>query len=286
MKDKQGEPASPQARIPVISDILHFVAMTVVVYLRSSFGFSYLRSKAVFIAFSWAVVLFTVYSWLEPGRWQQFGSLCIFGMGAVVLYQVHLIPALRRETKRQGEHDSYSGTSHLIRWIPPASNKDSAEREMNIHLWAEPGLVLILAFIFRLTGIKLLSSWLFLAAICLFLKELQNYWSELRKEKVHSDMVGDIPKSVKDSGTSNIPAPKATRTAPVKRQRTTVPAEQERHALTLRLIPPYSLEQANTNFKSLIKLAHSDVNQELPEGSTTAAELNKAVEYFREKLGG
>ncbi len=82
--------------------------------------------------------------------------------------------------------------------------------------------------------------------------------------------------------------PKATRKAKVKRQRAGMtPAEemlQERHhAEVLRLLPPYTLHQAEDNYRALIKLDHPDANDGSEVSTLRTAKLNEAVEYFRRK---
>src|SRR5690606_22769981 len=78
MKDRQAEPSPSQPRIPLLSTLLHCVSMTVVVFLRSGFGFAYFRPRSVFLAGIWAFALFTVYAWNEPAVWQWSASLCVF----------------------------------------------------------------------------------------------------------------------------------------------------------------------------------------------------------------
>ena len=52
MIDRQPKAPDPEPRIFFVSDLLHFIAMTALVWLRSSFGFVFLSPRAVFFAFS------------------------------------------------------------------------------------------------------------------------------------------------------------------------------------------------------------------------------------------
>lgn len=47
MKDRQTEASPFQPRIPVLSFLLHCISMPVVVFLRSGFGFAYLRPNSI-----------------------------------------------------------------------------------------------------------------------------------------------------------------------------------------------------------------------------------------------
>jgi hypothetical protein len=195
--------------------------MTALVYLRSSFGFVYLRPKSVFFTFSWAFGLFAVYAWNEPEVWREYRAVCFFGIGAVALYCVHLLISFVRELYHTGEHDHYSGTSHPLRlmrragWVPSLF-------EMNVHLWAEPAAVLIVALALRLIfDEQHLSTWLVFAAFCLWCKEAFNYWHHLRQRKRQGDILGDAGDTVEApaSDSALVEPPKPTRKDRVKRQR-------------------------------------------------------------------
>ena len=220
MKDKQTEAASGQPRIPLISAVLHSAAMPAVVFLRSSFGFAYLRPKSVFFAFTWAFTLFLIYAWNEPRVWREYGAVGIFGFGAAILYWLHLLIAFTRELYRAGEHDHYSGTSHLLR-IGKIFGASGSNQEMNIHLWAEPGLILAISIVLRiLSGDRHLSKWLAYSAVSLWFKEAFNYWSHLRQQKRQADMFDDTDETVDRAVSSGDQAsPKAARTQKQKRLR-------------------------------------------------------------------
>lgn len=222
MRDKQVPTPSGQPSIPVVSALLHCVSMTALVYLRSSFGFVYLRPKSIFVAFSWAFALFTVYAWNEPQAWRQYRLVCLFGLGSAALYWIHLLAAFVRELNRKGEHDQYSGKSHLVRMMGWVGKEPTSLFEMDLHLWAEPGAILFFAAVVRwIFGEPHLSSWLFFAAFCLWLKEALNYWHHLRQRKRQEDIFSETEDSV-EPPTPNIPnaePPKATRSPRVKRPR-------------------------------------------------------------------
>ena len=291
MRDRQVEIPSGQARIPLISALLHCISMSVLVYLRSSFGFVYLRSKSVFFAFSWALLLFTIYAWNEPQVWQEYRFVCFFGIGSVALYWLHLTISFVRELHRKGEHDRFSGKSHPFRLMRLCGRVETPRAEMIQHLWIEPGAVLLSAIVIRwIAGDARLSLWLLSAAGCLWLKEALNYWHQLRQQKRQEDIFADTEDSVADTSpnTPNFEPPVAARKARVKRQRSSGEdlATERRFAELLRLFPPYSLEMAEEHYRVLIKDEHPDTQGETAESTSRTVELNAAVEYFRQSLGG
>jgi hypothetical protein len=292
MKDKQIPTPGTEPRIPVISAVLHSVSMTVLVFLRSSFGFAYLSPKSVFFAFSWAFILFTIVAWNEPEIWREFRVVCFFGMAAVILYWLHLFGAFLRELYGKGEHDHYSGRSHPLRLMRKKGRVPGSVFEMNLHLWGEPAAILIGGLALRLVlRERHLSMWFVLVAVCLWFKEAFNYWHQLRQRKRQGDIFEDAGETVEPHSATeshNSEPPKATRKAPVKRGRSaaaTAEAERERRAAELlRLLPPYSLEKAEENYHALIKTDHPDANDGTPESTAMSAELNEAIAYFREKF--
>lgn len=281
-------PAGSELRIPFFSPALHCVAMTAIVFLRSSFGYRYLSPKSVFFAFSWAFALFSIYAWNEPEIWREYRVACVFGSAAIILYWVHLLIAFIREVREQGRHDRYSGTPHALVLLP----KDPPWRQVEmLELWAEPAAVLFAAaalrFLFRE---RHLSAWLVFVGLCFWCKEALNYWFGLRFLKAQKDMLDDATDTA-DAPSSTIlgqEAPKATRTEPVKRKRNTAAAEEtarEKHfAAILRLRFPYTLQIAEENYHTLIKLEHPDAGENSAETNTRAAELNEAIEFFRASL--
>ena len=54
----------------------------------------------------------------------------------------------------------------------------------------------------------------------------------------------------------------------------------------LRLRPPYTLANAEENYRALIRLEHPDGHENSPESNAATADLNEAIEFFREKLAG
>lgn len=94
--------------------------------------------------------------------------------------------------------------------------------EMNLHLWAEPGAVLLAATALRwIAGERHLSAWLAFAAACLWIKEALNYWHYLRHRKRQEDILSETEDSVElpsPNSSTNEP-PKATRRARVRRAR-------------------------------------------------------------------
>jgi hypothetical protein len=219
MRDTHTERPSP-GRIPVLSPIVHCVAMTALVFTRSSFGFVFLRPKSVFFAFSWAFILFTIFAWDDSNRWREYTPVCLFGIAAIALYWFHLLIAFSRELYRAGEHDHYSGTSHPLLLVRGVT---TPKFEMNLHLWGEPATVLLMAAILRFAfGEHRLSGWLVFVSACMFCAEGMNYWVGVRREKIRTDMVNDTQQGGELlPGRTENGEPMPTRKERVKRQRNT-----------------------------------------------------------------
>jgi hypothetical protein len=138
-----------------------------------------------------------------------------------------------------------------------------------------------------------LSTWLVLVAVAMWLKEFINFWYGIRSEKKHEDIIEDAKEKMPGSGAAEVPLPAAgTRKPRAKRppQRAedeqAVKALEFRSAEVLRLMPPHSLEQAELNYRHLIKTVHPDPNNADAGTTEKAATLNEAIEYFRRTLGG
>lgn len=289
MKDRQIQAAGAQPSIPIVSPVLHWLSMPVIVYLRSNFGFSFLSPKSVFLAFAWAHVLLSIYAWMEPGTWPRLWAFVVFGLGAIALYCLHLALAFSREVNRQGRHDFHSGNSHLLKLPGLSQLRGNPSSETFVHLWIEPFLVLVAATALRgFFAERLLSLWLLIVAAALWLKEFINYWYGLRSEKKHGDIVEDAEEKMPGGGGfSDVPLPKAAgRKARVKRppQESAASVDEQRFAELLRIMPPYSREQAEQNYRALMKACHPDPNSGQDGSTARAAELNTAIEFFRESL--
>ena len=291
MKDRQGGPSSPQTQIPLLSAALHCVSMTVIVFLRSSFGITYFRPKSVFFACSWAFVLYSIYAFYEKEVWARNWLLCLYGLSAVALYLIHLSIAFAHQIGRNGEHDHYSGTPHVLRILRRLGKPVSPRFIRYWQILWEPLVLLVIAGTLRLFGQKSLSFWLACIAPCLAAKEALNSWFELRHRKRHKD-AGEDAMEIFDEGPAAINAepPKAARKERIKRTRPSAPSAldnlaEERFLQVLRLLPGFTMEQAEQNYRTLIKQFHPDPNQDSPENNARAAELNEAIEYFRKKTG-
>lgn len=290
MKDKQIAPASIEPRIFLVSALLHCVSMTALVYLRSSFGFGYLRPKSVFFALSWAFGLYAAYAWIEGAGWQQQRALLLFGAGALVLYWIHLFTAFIREWNQVGEHDHYSGTSHPVRLRRRSGRASTMRFESRLHLWGEPGTVLLIAAVaWAVFKARELSLWLSIVAACLWSKEALNHWYGVRQWKRQQDVFDDTTDTVEPLLKSHLASkpPNPTRKAKIKRERNAdaavTDASERRYAEILRLLPPYDLADAERHYHTLIKEAHPDANDSSAESTVRSGEMNEAMEFFRNK---
>lgn len=292
MKDRQIQSQGAQPSVPLLSPVLHWLALPAIVYLRSGFGFSFLSPKSVFLSFVWATVLFFIYAWLERGAWAKNWAIALFAGGASALYVIHLLAAFNRETRKQGKHDFYSGTSHLLRMPGFSQNRGNARFETVLHLWIEPALVFVAATALRgFMAEQRLSFWLLIVAAALWLKEFINYWYGLRSEKKHGDIIEDAEEKMPAGGTfAEAPLPSAgdrkprTKRAPSPASDAAEKAREQRYAEVLRLMPPhppYDLQQAEHNYRHLMKAFHPDKN---PANHEKAAELTEAIDFFRRTL--
>ncbi len=267
MKDRQVQAPSVEPSIFLLSPLLHCVSMTVLVYLRSSFGYAFLRPKSVFLALSWALLLYAIYAWVEGTVWWEHRALLWFGIGAASLYCLHLFLTMSREWRGVAVNDADSGISHFVRVTSPFSSVKSAGSGLRI--WAEPALVTIFAFLLRVVaGPNGLSSWLLFAALCLLGKEAINHWFRQRRRKRRGDILEDAGEDFEEQGSTAAPpleppAPGARKTK-VHRSRAHSNSkgdeECRRYEEILRLLPPYDLTMAEANYHRLIKADHPDVS--------------------------
>ncbi len=291
MKDRQVQHSGTQPGVPVVSPVLHWLAMPAIVFLRSGFGYAFLSPKSVFLAFAWASFLFLAFAWNEPWAWRSFWAVALFFATASFLYIIHLVAAFRRETKRKGRHDYDAGTSHLLRVAGFRENRGNAAFENVLHLWIEPTIVVVLAVALRgFMAETRLSYWLLAVAAGMWCKEFINYWYGIRSEKKHSDIIEDAEEKMPGTATSEPPVPNAGgrkpkgKYAPNVTPLDTLQSKELRYAEILRLMPPYDLEQAERNYRELIKAFHPNASS----GETTekSAALNEAIAYFRRTLSG
>lgn len=197
MKDRQTEASPFQPRIPLLSFLLHCISMPVVVFLRSGFGFAYLRPKSLFLACIWAFTLFCIYSWHEPEAWRKNAGLWWLFLAASVLYLIHLSAVVARQARGSASHDHHSGHSHLLRYRRWTNEAAHERAQRYCHTGVEPALVLLAGLFVRWPfGARSLSTWLLLSAVCLFLKEALNRWFQVRQRKRHGDTVEDAEESI------------------------------------------------------------------------------------------
>ena len=292
MIDRQPQSPDPQPRIPFVSDVLHFVAMTALVWLRSSFGFVFLSSKAVFFAFSWAFILTEIIAWHYDFIWRYVRALCIFGNATVCLYWLHLLRSWSSELLKSAGHDNYAGTSHLLRIVKGFGIAPSKTLEWTLCIGVEPAAVLIVAFALRhLSSAPYLSLWLYVTAAAMCAKEGLNYWFELRRDKRLEQLRRELEQQAKTEtasvAESSEPA-KTTGKAPQNRPRvragTTADEEERRHADVLQLPASYDLQIVKQHFRDLIKETHPDRNDDSAESTSETSALYDALDYFRKKF--
>jgi hypothetical protein len=239
-------------------------------------------------------VLFFIVAWNEPllwRVWREYHALFIFGICTVALYWMHFLLTFSREWRKKAKDDYYPGTSHVRRLA--RRFRFPAISDETLYFWVEPGAVLFVAAALRFAGGELhLSAWLFFVAFCMVGREAINYWTGVRRGKILAEAMRKTEENCdafSDDQTDATP-PKPTRTEPKTLKRNTAHAEEaareERFAKLLRLRAPYMLEKAEENYKTLVQMEHPDGHENSPESNAATAELNEALEFFRDRLGG
>lgn len=255
MKDLQTRKRSADPYIPLVSPILHVMSLTVVVWLRRGFGFSYLRPLSIVGTITWVHLLFTVYALHTPTVWQRWGGFCLFGIFTAALYAGHYLFGFFKETAKKGSHDQHSGDSWLLCLLKAESKEKSA---VILQVVAEPLLVLGVALLIgRGTFSSPISIWLKWAGYALFVKEGINYWYMIRGLKRTSDVKSDAEglmvegearrgylrnegNQVHGAGFLNLERDSA------ERGKRTI-----KYAQLLKMQPPYTVEKARQSFKEL-----------------------------------
>ncbi|TLD71465.1 J domain-containing protein [Phragmitibacter flavus] len=266
--------------------------MPAILFLRSSFGYSFLSPKTVFLPCAQVSFLFLIVTWVEPWLRKPLWAVALFAASASFLYVAHLLAAFWREKERKGKHDFYAGTSHLLRIPGFSQNRGNQDFETVLHLWIEPAVVFVAAVFFRgFLSEQWLSLWLLVVVAGMWLKAFINYWYGIRSEKKHTDIIEDAEEKMPGGGAfAEVPLPNASGRKP-KRTRppqsaveTADQAIEQRYAELLRLMPPrppYDLQQAEQNYRELMKAFHPDPNRPTPENHEKSAELNEAIAHFR-----
>lgn len=185
MIDKQPSATPALTGIPFISPVLHVVSMPVVVFFRYGFGYSYLRPKAVFLAFAWASFLLSYIVWKEPDLQFRFGEPALFSSIAALLYLFHLAWSFIKEVRSDGQHDQFSGHSILL--IPFGSTVADSKTERIIHILGEPFVGFVAGIALSMFGYSTLGCLVTVAAFSLFTKEAINAWLTKRRKKLIAD---------------------------------------------------------------------------------------------------
>ena len=256
MKDTHVDRPAP-GKIPVVSTVLHCVAMPALVYLRTSFGYALFRPRSIFFAFSFAVAVLDYIAWNEPDIWREYRAACIFSAGAVALYWLHFAVTFVREfgKKRDRKRDDYSGTSHAFR-VLRTLGVSKRVAELSVHLCIEPATVLLVAAALRVAFHEQhLSGWFVIVAPCMICKEGLNYWAETRRGNLLDDINEDAAELDKELGGNQTKAevPQAARTGKQMMKRTVVLSPEEerelRFADILGIAEPHDLEEAEANYR-------------------------------------
>lgn len=291
MIDRQVRESSADPRIPILSDILHMVSMTVIVFLRCDFGLSFLRPRSIFLAIGWPITLFTIYAWqtrYSNQHWNHWQPELIFAVSAFGLWLLHLLIAGIRQVNKARPHDLYSGSSwvHLPALSADSKRKEKLEAAQRILL--EPGIVLIASFLAstKLSS-PLLGNWLFITGALLFFKESLNYWNTIRKAVRTQDSIEDAKKTLEPQANQDSEAAPLRNKGSNKETSASPPPSEEvksaRHyARLLGMQPPYSPDKAFKLYREKVKATHPDVSDldSIPEDGQFG-ELREAMKFFQ-----
>lgn len=193
MIDKQTPARVGSAGIPVISPVIHCLAMPVIVLLRWRFGYSYLSPKTIFFALIFATILLDYALWHDLGLRPNLLSSALFLTAAFSAYLINLAGALICQGVGRAEHDQFSGRSYLLVLM---GKPNRPKYETLVHTSIEPliagiaGLVLLPDYLGRI----LLAS-----AAALALKELIGVWLAIRLKKRTRDNLQDAKDSMSEA---------------------------------------------------------------------------------------
>lgn len=196
MRDKQASAEVLSGGIPVISPVLHFLAMPVLVFWRRGFGYAFLSPKSVFLSTIFAVGILSYIVWHEPAIKARYASLTIFAMAASALYLIHLACSIARQVGKDAEHDQFSGASNLLLFLPAPRR---ASVEAVLHRLLEPGLTMLAGFWFINPP---LGNFLFISGASLAVKESINAWLTIRTKKRLKDSLDETEEKLGDVTTS------------------------------------------------------------------------------------
>ena len=287
MKDKLQRLKSPASEIPLIGPTLHVLSLTIVVFFRSRFGYSYIQPISVFVLLAIALSIFTGFAWtsrFENQVWEKYKFFCLFGASSIGLFFWRWLGCWWREFKRTGEHDHFSGKSLL--------GKDPL-----IKSCLEPILAFTAGAYLYLQQEQgyFFGLWLMLASAALSIKEYWNGWYASRESSLRSMQILDseeMTKETKSQISGNIP-PVRTTTSPSSRKSLPMkgkPAKvdktlRRKYARILGLEPPFSFENARRAYNNKVRAAHPDSaalsDDDLPDDRPEFHELREALKFFK-----
>lgn len=277
MRDKQATASLPSGRIPVISPVLHCLSMPVLVFLRRKFGYAYLSPKSIFFASIFANCLFSYMVWNDPALKPGYLALAAFGLSASVLYLFHVFACIGDEVGRGSEHDQFSGSSRMLAIFP---SERRGKLEGWVHGAVEPVFTMLLGAFF---WADILGKFIIVSGLALGCKELIRYWLALRGEKRVSDSMNDakdISKINPSAAAPLLPTSGRTEQELYTRHYDKDLDDEARYAEILRMLPPYTVADAETNASRLISIVDPDTSGSKEQ----TRRINEALEYFRSWL--
>lgn len=288
MKDRQVSRKPDTAHIPVLSPFLHVLAMPALVLLRHDFGYLFLRPKSIFMALIWAFVLFSIYTAWEPDRWRANAPLCWFLAVSSLAYLFHLTRSIISQWGR-APHDQFAGRTILFPF---------RGREGVVFLIVEPVLTVVagIAVSVIVPSGGSLFRFLLWSAVAMFLKEGINQWAKVRKVKHQLDATADAEESMtkvmeeRDSPLQKRrKKPVSSRRPRERRVRVRVETDEdealEKHAAALRMLPPYTLEKAEENYRTLVRELFPDEVEQSAKDHEEMIQLTDARDFFRRHFG-
>jgi hypothetical protein len=199
-RDLQAKSHNTSRGVPILSPLLHWLAMPVLVILRRGFGYAYLSSKFIFLITIFTASIFSYIILNDPDYRPLHGSMAVFSIVTSILYLSHLAISFASEARSCAEHDQFSGISNLLSFV---SDEQRRKLEPSMHRILEPALVVACGFLF--SGV--LGSFLQVAGGALLSKEWINAWIQVRERKILRDSIQTTEHRMLDAAGKSRPTP-------------------------------------------------------------------------------
>lgn len=289
MKDKQQRLKSPVSQIPIIGPVLHVLSLTIVVFLRKRFGYSYLQPVSIFALLALALLISTGFAWTsqqENQVWEKYKFFCFAGFTIIIFFFGRLIGCWFRQLRGSEEHEHYSGTSlfgdfQLVKTCLEPILVFAAGAYLYIHRQEHEGFAV--------------GLWLMCAATALSIKEYWNGWYDSRQKTLRAMQLSDSEELATETKSATNHSAPPTRTTTKERPRAVAtkskPAKfdkklRNKYSKLLGFEAPFTFENARRAYRKKVRAAHPDSSalsdDEMPDDAPEFTELKKALEFFKQ----